>query len=229
MRVLSDMTGDQRPEIDERVHAAVRVAETGDYEAAERAFDDLIRQGHPDGSPRAAAAWGELLRRAERLEDAERVLQFAVDSGHPDWSPSARVTLGLIHASRGDTAAAEAQYRAVAEAGHPQYAPRAWFSLGTMHQRHRETQRAVSAYRKVLAADHSEYTARAALNLGFMLFNQFGDIAGAEQAFRTAIEVGQPDQARMAALNLAAMRHLTQSGPKGIRYAAVDDGPVPPA
>ena len=139
------------------------------------------------------------------------------------------MTLGLIHASRGDTAAAEAQCRAVADTGHPQHAPHAWFNLGTMHQRRREARRAIAAYREVLAADRSEYTARAALNLGFVLFNQLGDVAGAEQAFQLAIETGQPDQARMAALNLAAMRHLARTGPQGIRYAAVDDGPAPPS
>jgi hypothetical protein len=56
-----------------------------------------------------------------------------------------------------------------------------------------------------------------------VLFNDLHDEIGARQAFEVALRSGNEEQARLAAMNLAAMDELAAERAKGQGYNAYDD------
>lgn len=194
-----------------------------DTEGAVGAFRVAMLAGDPEWSPRASYALGAFLWERRDAGAAELALAMALSSGHRDWAPAAWIVQGVIAASRGDVGAAEAAYRSAIDSGHATHGPAGWFNLGTLFQQHGDFEGAVAAYRAAQASSDVELRAKAAVNLGFVLFNHLDDPAGAETAFRAAIAVGHPEQSRIAAGNLGALRAHQIARARGDEVRVVEE------
>jgi tetratricopeptide (TPR) repeat protein len=199
------------------------LARQGDLLSARGALQTAISLNDPEWSPRAACVLGDLLWTQGDPAGAEPFLAVARDSGHPDWAPAAEVVQGVICASRRDVSGAMRAYGAAIASEHPKHAANAWFNLGTLHQQRGEWTLAVIAFRRAIDFRHPEFSPKAAVNLGYVLFNHLGQVEEAEQAFAVAVNSGNQEQAELAKMNLATMRHLAAANRRGDRHAVVDD------
>ena len=163
-------------------------------------FEEVLRSGHSQLVPMAAAELGTLLLEKGDLPSAEPYLRRAVDSSDRDIAANAGVELGLLLLKRGSDVEAAHWYRKALKSGNPQIVRAAANNLGALHTDRSQYRRAMAMFRR--AADAGSQLA--IFNLGALQLWQ-GNRAAAEKYFFSALGSKDPIAASAAATKFGIM------------------------
>lgn len=159
-------------------------------------------------------AWARTLEDQGDLDNAVRALQSCIDGGDSRWVERAELEMARLEIRRGNLDTAKRAYQSIIETGHDgEMVVSAIFNLATLHQQMGRFADAVQGYREVAAADQPELAAKAGNNLAYVLYHEFGDVAGAKAALEVVIDSGEVAQAALARNNLEAMRAAEPGAP----------------
>ncbi|MEO3811450.1 tetratricopeptide repeat protein [Sphaerisporangium sp. B11E5] len=203
------------------------LADQGDVEGAQAAFQQAIDSGHADHAPAAAFFLGGLLADQGDVEGAQAAFQQAIDSGHADHAPAAAFFLGGLLADQGNVEGAQAVYQQAIDSGHADHAPAAAFFLGGLLADQGNVEGAQAAFQQAIDSGHADRAPAAAIYLGGLL-DRHGDVEGARAAFQWAIDSGHADHAPAAATFLGGLL-ADQGNVEGARAAyqqAIDSGHI---
>lgn len=151
-----------------------------------------------------------LLRGVGDSDSATEFFERAVESGHPAWSARAAIDLARLREERGDIAGAGALYEWAVNSGDPSrsdganiWSRRAATKLEILLTNHGEENGARAVYERVTGGVR-EQQALFAINRAQEL-KERGDIAGAAESFREAIELDDPHSSPQAATMLSLL------------------------
>jgi tetratricopeptide (TPR) repeat protein len=175
------------------------------YGAADAAhwYETALRYDHPEWTPHAQTGLGIV---ASARGDAALALQYlrpVAASGHPERAPRAAVLMGDVLAADLDSAGAEEAYRAAVDSGHTMWAPIATLNLARLMFRDDRTAEALRLVEDT-ANEDGPYAPWAFGALGDLLC-ELGDRAGAERAYRRAVDSDHPTAAQSAQCQLAML------------------------
>jgi tetratricopeptide (TPR) repeat protein len=188
----------------------VRLRGVGDVDGAQLAFQRTIDSGDVHGSPAGLWWMATLLRDIGDSGSATEFYERAVESGHPAWSARAAIDLAGLREKQGDIAGAGALYERAVDFGDPSrsdganiWSRRAATKLEILLTSHGEEKRARAVYERVTGGDR-EQQALFAINRAQELQGR-GDVAGAAESLRAAIELDDPHASPRAAAMLSLL------------------------
>ncbi|MBI2301079.1 MAG: tetratricopeptide repeat protein [Armatimonadetes bacterium] len=183
-----------------RFRLAAERAEKGDLEAAERLYTEALEGADGDTEAAGLLGLGEVLYRAEKLDQAAARLKQLLDK-HAEYEGAARarLLLGDIDMRQEHFDQAEAIYRDYLDQ-HPTSpeAPKVRYNLALSLYRQNRTDDAIKLYDEIVAADpKSELSAGVLLELGRLRLAA-GNGAAARDAYQTYLDNHPtgPDAAR---------------------------------
>jgi tetratricopeptide (TPR) repeat protein len=189
----------------ERLHGV------GDVDGARRAFQRAIDSGDVHGSPAGLWWMATLVRGVGDTAGATEFFQRAVESGHPTWSARAAIDLAALREQQGDITGAGVLYEWAVDSGDPTrsdganiWSRRAASKLEVLLTRHGEEKKARAVYERVTGGDR-EQQALFAINRAQELKDR-GDVDGAAESLREAVELGDPNASPRAATMLSLLR-----------------------
>jgi tetratricopeptide (TPR) repeat protein len=162
-----------------------------DAAAARAMFERVIDTRHPVWAAAAMVGLASALMRRDDPEGAEALYREAIEEGDADWSAHASWLLGDLLEGKGDVAGAQAAWQRVVDSRDSEWATPAFTSLVNLlaHQEDADGLRAAYLNGAALNTPDALY---ALLQLGQLLEAQ-GDVDGAHEAWRQAIDAGCED------------------------------------
>jgi tetratricopeptide (TPR) repeat protein len=152
-----------------------------------------------------------LLRGIGDIGSATEFLERAVESGHPAWSARAAIDLATLREERGDIAGASALYEWAVNSGDPTrsdganiWSRRAATKLEILLTSHGEEKGARAVHDRVTGGVRAQQ-AWFAINRAQEL-QERGDVDGATESLREAIELDDPHASPRAATMLSLLR-----------------------
>lgn len=162
-----------------------------DAAAARAMFERVIGTGHPLWAAAGMVGLAGVLKCSDDPEGAEARYREAIEAGNADWSAHASWLLGNLLEDKEDTAGAQAAWQRVLGSRNPEWAGPAFISLVNLLVQQEDADGLTAAYENGVALDHPD-APYALVQLGQLLENQ-GDVPGAHQAWRQAIDAGCED------------------------------------
>lgn len=182
--------------------SAVYAAE-GDYASAAAQLQTVVDSGHTGWAPLARADQGLYWSHAGEYDRARKALTEIADSQHADQAPRAADLLGDLKSALEDWPGAEAAYRIAIASDHPLWAPMARLDLALMLCRLGD-ERGPGLLAELAESDDPDLAPRASDMLGDALAAR-SDWAGAEAAYRQAMDSGHAHWSAVARVDLALM------------------------
>ncbi|MEU8395931.1 tetratricopeptide repeat protein [Nonomuraea sp. NPDC048892] len=218
-RLLESVAESQDPRVLPLLHAAMGglALVEQDFDTARELLGQAAASGHPGAAPAARLDLADLAYREGDAETTRELLDAIVAEGHPDFAPRASSLLGNLLALQGDFAGARDAYQAAVDAGNAYWSPMAKIELAVLlaQQDAEQAPRSRLLLEEVMAEEHPDHAPRAADLLGDLL-SGLGETAGAEVAYRRAIDSGNHYWAPMAKLDLAALLDQLPSPPLAV-------------
>jgi tetratricopeptide (TPR) repeat protein len=203
--LLERALGFSNPEVVLRARCllgGVRATE-GDLEGAVEALQRVVDSGHPGWAVAARADQATYWAQAGDYEQARAAFAEIAGSNHPEQAPRAADLLGDVLAAQEDWAGAETAYREAINSGHAVWASIARMDLAVMLTRLGD-ERGLVMLTRIADSAETDQGPRAGDLLGDALAAR-GDWAGAEAAYRKAIDSGHEYWAAVARVDLALM------------------------
>ncbi|MEU2915212.1 tetratricopeptide repeat protein [Streptomyces massasporeus] len=170
-------------------------------EEARESLEAVVASEHPVMVPFAKVSLGLVELNTGHYETGEEILREVYDSGHPDQAPRAACVLGQWHISQDRPDTGREWLGRALNFGNDGWDGVALISLAVITEDLQESRRLLE---RVIEAGYWETLPPAADLLGDLLAGQ-GDTAGAEAAYRTAIETDHNHWAPVARMDLAVM------------------------
>ncbi|WP_327588524.1 ATP-binding protein [Nonomuraea sp. NBC_00507] len=194
----------------------------GQFGAAERALRRVVEKGGDELSASARATLGLVL---ESLADAGELpyaaargeYELAAASGWPEAVAHAQMRLGVLLAKLDEREESVVWFKRARDSGHPWYGGRASRHLGYWLESWGDVEQAREAFQHTIGHGHPRQAIKAMIAMGDLLSDH--DPESAADAYRQAMDAGDPELATAAALCLGV--HLDKTGDRQGAYEAM--------